>query len=59
VKEPLPTSYGEDLYWRLGAWLDEDKALTPAAPAAPDGEPDPDSRARQASEITAVPLGED
>jgi hypothetical protein len=56
VKEPLPTSYGEDLYWRLGAWLDEDEALTPAAStAAREGEPDPDSRARQASEITAVP----
>ena len=24
VKEPLPTSFGEDLYYRLGAWLDED-----------------------------------
>jgi len=23
VKEPLPTSFGEDLYYRLGAWLDE------------------------------------
>jgi MutS domain V len=27
VKEPLPTSFGEDLYYRLGAWLDEDKAI--------------------------------
>jgi DNA mismatch repair ATPase MutS len=26
VKDPLPTSFGEDLYHRLGAWLDEDKA---------------------------------
>jgi len=26
VKEPLPTSFGEDLYYRLGAWLDEDRA---------------------------------
>jgi hypothetical protein len=25
VKEPLPTSFGEDLYYRLGGWLDEDK----------------------------------
>ena len=36
VQDPLPTSYGEDLYYRLGGWLDEDKALTPAA--SPDGE---------------------
>jgi DNA mismatch repair ATPase MutS len=28
VNDPLPTSYGEDLYNRLGGWLDEDKALT-------------------------------
>jgi DNA mismatch repair ATPase MutS len=25
VKEPLPTSFGEDLYHRLGGWLDEDR----------------------------------
>jgi hypothetical protein len=31
VKEPLPTSYGEDLYDRLGGWLDEDKTPAPAA----------------------------
>jgi len=24
VEPPLPTSFGEDLYYRLGAWLDED-----------------------------------
>jgi MutS domain V len=24
VREPLPTSFGEDLYYQLGAWLDED-----------------------------------
>jgi len=30
VKEPLPTSFGEDLYYQLGGWLDEDKALAPA-----------------------------
>ena len=29
VKDPLPTSYGEDLYYQLGGWLDEDKALAP------------------------------
>ncbi len=41
VKQPLPASSGEDLYYRLGGWLDEDKALTPAAAgAAPDREPD-------------------
>ena len=56
VKEPLPTSFGEDLYYRLGAWLDEDKASTPAAGGtAQDGEVDPDSRVRQASAIAAVP----
>jgi hypothetical protein len=26
VKDPLPTSFGEDLYYRLGRWLDEDDA---------------------------------
>jgi MutS domain V len=31
VKEPLPTSFGEDLYNQLGGWLDEDKARTAAA----------------------------
>jgi DNA mismatch repair ATPase MutS len=31
VKDPLPTSFGEDLYYRLGGWLEGDKALTPAA----------------------------
>jgi hypothetical protein len=25
VKEPLPTSFGEDLYYQLGGWLDEDR----------------------------------
>jgi DNA mismatch repair ATPase MutS len=28
VKDPLPTSYGEDLYYQLGGWLDEDEAPT-------------------------------
>jgi DNA mismatch repair ATPase MutS len=38
VKDPLPTSYGEDLYHRLGGWLEEDHSFTPAAGAAtPDG----------------------
>ncbi|HEY7431506.1 MAG TPA: hypothetical protein VH641_12340 [Streptosporangiaceae bacterium] len=31
VKEPLPTSYGEDLYYQLGGWLEEDRAVAPAA----------------------------
>ena len=34
VKEPLPTSYGEDLYHQLGGWLPEDKPRDPAARAA-------------------------
>jgi DNA mismatch repair ATPase MutS len=24
VQDPLPTSFGEDLYYRLGGWLDEE-----------------------------------
>lgn len=28
VGEPLPTSFGEDLYHRLGSWLDEDRQTT-------------------------------
>ena len=56
VQEPLPTSFGEDLYYQLGGWLDEDKGVTPAAAGAvPDGELNPDSRVRQAGGITAVP----
>ena len=27
VKAPLPTSFGEDLYWQLGGWLDEDQPV--------------------------------
>jgi DNA mismatch repair ATPase MutS len=39
VKDLLPTSYGEDLYYRLGGWLDEDETFTPAADATtPDSE---------------------
>jgi DNA mismatch repair ATPase MutS len=26
VKEPLPTSFGEDLYYQIGGWLDEDSS---------------------------------
>jgi MutS domain V len=29
VKEPLPTSFGEDLYYRLGPWLGEDPGARP------------------------------
>jgi hypothetical protein len=55
VKDPLPTSYGEDLYYRLGGWLEEDKTFTPAADAAtPDGEMPGSRQVRQASEIAAV-----
>lgn len=28
VKDPLPTSFGEDLYYRLGGWLEEDTGAT-------------------------------
>jgi len=56
VREPLPTSFGEDLYYQLGAWLEEDEAFTPAAVGtAVDGEVDPDSSLRQASGIPAGP----
>ena len=34
VKDPLPTSYGEDLYDRLGGWIEEDRTPTSAAAAA-------------------------
>ena len=56
VKEPLPTSFGEDLYYRLGAWLEEDETFTPAAVGAvPDGEVDHGSPVRQASGTAAGP----
>jgi MutS domain V len=38
ASDPLPTSFGEDIYYRLGGWLDEDQAVVPAAAAAPEGE---------------------
>jgi hypothetical protein len=54
VNDPLPTSFGEDLYYQLGGWLEEDKALTLATAAAtPDGELDLSSRVQLASEIAA------
>jgi hypothetical protein len=40
ARDPLPTSFGEDLYYQLGGWLDEDEPLMqadrelPAAPAS-------------------------
>jgi hypothetical protein len=39
VAEPLPTSFGEDLYFRLGRWLDNDRPPGPAtvADASADG----------------------
>jgi len=41
VKDPLPTSFGEDLYYRLGGWLEEDRSFIPAAGVATlDGEPE-------------------
>lgn len=55
VKDPLPTSFGEDLYYRLGGWLEEDKVLTQATDAATlDGEPSRNSQARQTSETAAT-----
>jgi hypothetical protein len=36
--EPLPTNFGEDLYYRLGGWLDEDDRQTgPATHTTPRG----------------------
>jgi hypothetical protein len=35
VKDPLPTSFGEDLYHQLGGWLDEDHAPVPVASDEP------------------------
>jgi hypothetical protein len=56
VKDPLPTSYGEDLYYRLGGWLDEDKTFIPGTDvAAPDGEIHWSRQVQQASKIAAAP----
>jgi DNA mismatch repair ATPase MutS len=35
VKGPLPSSYGEDLYYQLGGWLDEDEVPTQDAGGGP------------------------
>jgi DNA mismatch repair ATPase MutS len=49
VKPPLPTSFGEDLYYRLGPWLDEDKTVVPATGAGfPDGKRAPSGGRRLA-----------
>jgi MutS domain V len=39
VAQPLPTSYGEDIYWRIGGWLREqpDGATDRTADGAADG----------------------
>jgi len=37
VKDPLPTSFGEDLYWRLGGWLDEEMPVSPGDSPGRDG----------------------
>jgi MutS domain V len=56
VKDPLPTSYGEDLYYRLGGWLDEDNTFIPGTDvAAPDGEIHWSRQVQQASKIAAAP----
>jgi MutS domain V len=52
VKAPLPTSFGEDLYYRLGAWLDEDRALAATVPRAV---PDVSNPARPEGEIPTQP----
>jgi hypothetical protein len=55
VKDPLPTSFGEDLYYRLGGWLEEDRSFTPAAGTATlDGEPEASSPVWQASGTAAA-----
>ena len=54
VKEPLPTSYGQDLYYQLGGWLEEANPFIPiAAAAAADGGPDGTGPPRQAGQIGA------
>jgi hypothetical protein len=41
AKPPLPTSFGEDLYYRLGGWLEEDKPAVPTTAAVSPGEEQP------------------
>ena len=54
VKDPLPTSFGEDLYYRLGGWLDDDQAAAAAPTAARDSEAGLDGHDRQATEISSL-----
>jgi hypothetical protein len=35
VKDPLPTGYGQDLYYQLGGWLDEDEGVLAARRRSP------------------------
>jgi ABC-type branched-subunit amino acid transport system ATPase component len=37
VEDPLPTSFGEDLYYQLGGWLGEDQVAAPAIAAGSPG----------------------
>jgi len=41
ANDPLPTSFGQDLYRRLGAWLEEDEPAITAANASPSCGPPP------------------
>ncbi|HTR94911.1 MAG TPA: hypothetical protein VMI73_24535 [Trebonia sp.] len=55
VNDPLTTSFGEDLYYRLGGWLDEDISVTQAAGEATlGGEPEKSSPAWQARGTAAA-----
>ena len=54
VEEPLPTSYGEDLYYRSAdGWRRTNPFIPIAAAAAADGGPDGSGPARQAGQIGA------
>ena len=59
VKDPLPTSYGEDVYYRLGGWLEEEKRSPRLLPQQPEhrrnGPAHPDTG--QASENAAASQG--
>ncbi len=46
--EPLPTSFGEDLYYRLGRWLDEDRPSEPDSVETSAGEIRLSEQVRQA-----------
>jgi MutS domain V len=54
VKDPLPTSHGEDLYYRLGGWLEEDTTVTLAAAGALDGQPGRSTGAEQVGNASAA-----